>query len=137
MRSAVVAMTVCAAIVLSGCGGSAREQIQSKVQQLAQAAGAHDYQAICSEVLAPSLVAHLVRNQISCEQAMRVALRSVRTPVISIGKIKVSGGRATAITLTVAQGQRASLAAIELIETRDGWRITSLGSSLTAAAAGR
>jgi len=136
MRSAAVAMTVCAATALAGCSGSARDQIQAKVQQLTQAVSDHDYKSICDQILAPSLVAHLVRNQISCEEAMRVALSSVHDPVISIGKIEVSGRRATVITLTVARGQRASLAALELLDTGQGWRISSLGSLTAGAAAG-
>lgn len=133
MRCAVVALIVCPAIGLAGCSTSAREQIRSKVQQLGQAAAAHDYRTICEQVLAPALVAHLVRNQISCEQAMKVALGGVRDPIVSVGKIVVHGRRATAITLTVARGQQASLAALELVDTRGGWRISSLGSPLAAA----
>ena len=135
MRSAGLAMTVSAALLLSGCG-SVRDQIQSKVQEFAQAASAHDYPTICNDVLAPSLVSHLVRNEISCEAAMRVSLAAVRDPVISIGRIIIDGKRATVITLTVARGQQASLAAIELVETSDGWRISSLGSPLLGARAG-
>jgi hypothetical protein len=132
MHSAVAAMAICAGLVTAGCDGSARDQIRSTVEQLAQAAGARDYTTICQQILAPSLVAHLVRNQISCEQAMRVSLSGVRNPVISIGKITISGKHASVITLTVAQGQQASLNAIELVDTSDGWRISSLGSPLTA-----
>ena len=127
---AVVACGLVAA--LAGCGASDRDQIASKVQQLADAVGSHDYQAICTEVLAPSLVAHLVENGIPCVRAMQVALAGVRQPEISIGRIQIQGSTATAITLTVATGQRASLAAIKLVKTGPGWRISSLGSPLSA-----
>lgn len=128
-RSAII---VCVALAAAGCA-SAQDQIRSTVQQLANAAAAHDYKTICDSVLAPSLVRRLTGNGISCEQAMRVALGGVRDPVISIGKISVRGGRGTAITLTVARGQQAALSAIELVQTGDGWRISSLGSPLSAA----
>ena len=117
---------------ISGCAGSDRDQIAAKVQQLAQAVGQHDYATICDQVLAPSLLAHLVTHGIPCVLAMRVALKGVRQPVISIGEIDLHGPAATAITLTVAQGQQASLSAIELVKTDQGWRIASLGSPLSA-----
>jgi hypothetical protein len=129
-RPAIIA---CAALAVGGCG-SAQDQIRSTVQRLADAARAHDYQTICQDVLAPSLVRRLTGNGISCRQAMRVALGGVRDPVISIGKITVHGRRGTAITLTVARGQQAALSAIELLQTGDGWRISSLGSPLHAGA---
>jgi outer membrane murein-binding lipoprotein Lpp len=132
MRLSVAALAAGAALALSGCAASASDQISAKVQQLAQAVGRHDYATICNQVLAPSLVAHLVSNGISCVEAMQVALQRVQQPVVSIGKIEIRGTRATAITLTVARGQRASLAAIELTKTAQGWRIASLGSPLTA-----
>lgn len=125
-------MTLSVALLASGCA-SAQQQIRATVQRLAQAASDHDYRTICRRVLAPSLLAHLARNEISCEAAMRVALAGVQDPVISIGKIIVRGHRATAITLTVARGQQASLAAIELLDTSGGWRISSLGSPLLGA----
>jgi len=132
MRVAAAAMAAGVMLCLSGCAGSDRDQITAKVQQLAQAVGQHDYATICDQVLAPSLIAHLVTHGIPCVLAMRVALRGVRQPVVSIGKIELRGSQATAITLTVAQGQQASLSAIELIKTGQGWRIASLGSPLSA-----
>lgn len=125
-------MALGAALALAGCGASNRDQIAQKVHQLADAVGSHDYQTICDQVLARSLVTKLAVNGIPCVQAMQIALQSVQQPVISIGKIEISGSHATAITLTVARGQQASLAAIDLVKTRQGWRISSLGSPLSA-----
>lgn len=136
MRCAIGAMSVCAALLLAGCG-SAQQAIQSKVQQLSQAASARDYGTICRQVLSPAFVERIVLNtQLSCEEAVRVALSRVRDPMISVGKIVVRGRQASAITLTLARGERASLAVIDLVDTGDGWRISSLGSSLTAALSG-
>jgi hypothetical protein len=50
-----------------------------------------------------------------------------------VGKVVIRGARAWAITLTAAEGQRATLTAIALRRTSDGWRITSLDSPLSAA----
>jgi hypothetical protein len=134
MRLRVAAIAAGLVMALAGCAGSDRDQITAKVQQFAQSVGNHDYQTICDQVLAPSLLAHLVGNGIPCVQAIRIGLQGVQQPVISIGRINLRGSRATAVTLTVARGQQASLAAIELVKTGQGWRISSLGSSLSAAA---
>ncbi len=118
------------ALALAGCGSSAHDQVKDKVDQFASAAAAKDYPTICREVLAPALVAHLTAAGITCTQAMRIALGSVRDPTLSIGRIIIDGNKAAAITLTTAAGQRASLQAIDLVKTAHGWRISSLSSPL-------
>jgi hypothetical protein len=127
-----IVLLVCA-LALAGCGQSTQDAIKAKVQQLAQAVDKRDYGTICQQVLAPSLVAHLTRNGIPCTAAMQVALGGTRQPQVSVGKVVIRGARAWAITLTAAQGQRATLTAIALRRTSDGWRITSLDSPLSAA----
>jgi hypothetical protein len=124
---------VACALTVGGCGQSTPDQVRDKVHQLVQATADRDYRVICEQVLAPSLVAHLVNNGIPCLRAMEVALGRVQRPVVSIGLVIVRGSTAWAITLTSAQGQRASLAAIKLRLTKEGWRITSLDSSVSAA----
>jgi hypothetical protein len=123
----VFVLTACA---LTGCGASARDQVRAKVQQFAAAARHKDYRTICEEVLAPALVAHLTANHIPCVNAMRLALGSVRNPTLSIGPVTVKGKAASVYTLTVAQGQQASLDVLHLVETGDGWRISSLNAPL-------
>jgi hypothetical protein len=61
---------------------------------------------------------------------MQLALGSVQRPTLSVGPITVKGKAASVYTLTVAQGQRASLDVLRLTDTPDGWRITSLNSPL-------
>ena len=119
-------------LALGGCGASASDQVRAEVEQLAQATAAHDYGTICNQILAPSLVAHLVSNGIPCPEALRLALGDVRGPVVSVGRVIIRGSRAWAITLSSAHGQTAELVAIELRRTEQGWRITSLASPLSA-----
>jgi hypothetical protein len=127
-----VAVVAAAALALGGCGSSPSSQVRDKVAQLAQAVGARDYTTICAQILAPSLVAHLSRNGIPCPGAMHLALGDLHSPVVSVGRVVVRGSRAYAITLTSARGQRATLTAIALRRTPEGWRITSLDSPLSA-----
>ena|SRR5437763_79708 len=128
MRVARVSVLVAATCLIGGCGTSERQQVQSKVEQFAKAAASKDYKTICQQVLAPVLLDRLAAGGIRCEQAMRIALASVKAPSLSIGRITVKGSQASVITLTAAAGQQASLDAIELVKTGAGWRISSLGA---------
>jgi hypothetical protein len=113
---------------LAGCGASARDEVQAKVQQFAKATASGDYRTLCKQVLAPALVQRLSSAGLSCEPAMKIFVQSVRDPTLTVARIKVSGKSALAVALTAARGQRAALDTIELIDTDNGWRVSSLGS---------
>ena len=119
-------MAAVAALTLAGCGASASDAVRAKVDQFASAARAHDYKTICTQVLAPALVAHLTANGLRCEQVLRIPLGSVRGATVSIGKVTVHGSSAAVVALTVAQNQTASIDTFGLTLTREGWRISSL-----------
>jgi hypothetical protein len=121
----MVPAVVCA---LAGCGTSVHDQVQAKVQQFVTATAAKDAKTICDQVLAPTLLERLAAGGITCQQAMQIFFSSVQSPTLSIGRIDISGQKASAITLTSAHGQQGSLDAIELVNTSHGWRISSLGS---------
>jgi len=119
-------MLAAAGLTLSACGTSPRDAVRQKVQQFADAARTHDYKTICTQVLAPSLAARAASAGLTCEQAMAIALGSVRNPTISVGQVTVKGNSASAIVLSVAADQQASLNTLDLVHTGSGWRITSL-----------
>lgn len=98
------------------------------MQQFARATASHDYSALCNDVLAPGLVAHLTAAGLSCQQAMRVFVSSVQNPTISISKVTVHGSSASAVVLASATGQPAAVESIQLIDTNHGWRLASLAS---------
>jgi hypothetical protein len=128
MRPGPVIALLCSAYVLSGCGASAHQQVEAKVQQFAHATASRDYATLCNDVLAPSLVAHLTAAGLSCEQAMRVFVSSVENPTISVSKVTVHGSSASAVVLASATGQPAAVESILLIDTKNGWRLASLAS---------
>jgi hypothetical protein len=117
-----------AAYALTGCGASASDEVHAKVEQFAHATANRDYATLCSEVLAPDLVARLTGAGLSCQQAMKVFVQSVENPALSVSRVSVNGKTASAIVLASATGQKASRESIELIETKDGWRLQSLAS---------
>ena len=124
----VIVLIGCA-LVLAGCGVSAHQQVEAKVQQFAHATANRDYATLCNEVLAPALVAHLTAAGISCKQAMKIFTESVKNPTISVSKVTVNGSRASAVVLAKATGQPSSREAIQLIKTSKGWRLDSLASA--------
>jgi hypothetical protein len=129
MRPATGILLACAlAWALAGCGTSAKDQVRAKVEQLGTATAHQDYKTICDEVLAPQLLARLASTHLTCVQAIQIALGSVQNPTLSIGRIDVTGKTASAITLTTARNEQASVDAIDLIDTPHGWRVSSLGS---------
>jgi hypothetical protein len=119
---------LCSAYVLAGCGATAHQQVEAKVQEFARATANRNYAALCNDVLAPALVAHLTAAGLSCEQAMRVFVSSVQNPSISVSKVTVHGSSASAVVLASATGQPAAIESIELIDTKHGWRLASLAS---------
>jgi hypothetical protein len=116
------------ALALAGCGQSAHDAVQSRVQQFVQATAGHDYRTLCTQVLGPALLARLKAGGVPCEQAMSIALGRVHAPILSIGRITVDGNRAQAITLSGAAGQRGAFETIGLVNTSNGWRISSLAT---------
>jgi hypothetical protein len=111
-----------------GCGASASDQVQAKLQQFAHAVASHDTGALCSQVLAPDLVGHITAAGLSCQQAMRVFVNSVSDPTLSVSKVHVKGSAASAVVLARAKGQQASLESVQLTNTKGGWRLISLAS---------
>jgi hypothetical protein len=128
LRASSAVACACVALAVAGCGASAHDQVQSKVSQFLSAIASHDYKTLCTQVLAPSLLARLAGGGIKCEQAMRISLSGVHDPILSVGRITVNGSTAQAITLSGAQGQQGAFESINLLDTGSGWRISSLAT---------
>jgi type IV pilus biogenesis protein CpaD/CtpE len=118
------------AAAIGGCGANDADAVRAKVRQFARAVGTHDYATICNQVLAPVLLADLAKGGIGCQQAMKIALAQVNQPHLVLGPVTVSGSTATALTISQAQGQKTLLTSLHLVQTQNGWRISSLGAPL-------
>ena len=117
------------ALALGGCGTSARDAVKAKVEQYGRATHNHDYKTLCTQVLAPTLVARVSSYGLTCERAMAIAYGSVRDATLGIGKVSVSGKSASVVVLSLAANQPSSLSTILLTNTSQGWRIISERSS--------
>jgi uncharacterized lipoprotein YajG len=122
-------LAVLVACALSACGASSRAEVQAKLQQFVHATASGDYKTLCQQVLSQSLIARVAATGHTCQQAMQIFLQSVQDPTLSVGKVTVKGHNATAVTLTTARGQRATVASVKLVQTSNGWRVSALGAS--------
>jgi hypothetical protein len=120
------------AATLAGCGGASGpsdEQLVARaVSSFGRATAAKDYRTLCERILAPSLIEQVVQIGLPCEQALQKALGDVQDPRLTIGRITVTGDRATAEIRTSASGQAPSRDTLELQRVRGAWRIASLGA---------
>jgi len=129
VRRCAAALALVLALPLAGCGESEptpEEQVRSTLSAFSRATAAKDYQALCDRLLAPSLIADLKKIGLPCEIALQQGLGDVKQPRLIVGNVTVKGKRATAEVRTSAEGQAPSRDTIELQETEEGWRISSL-----------
>jgi hypothetical protein len=129
MSPRVPAVALLTAVALAGCGTSARDAVKAKVEQYASATRRHDYKTICGKVLAPTLVQRLEAYGVGCERAMSIAYGSVKDAALGVGKVTVSGKSASVIVLSLAADQPSSLRTIRLVNTSQGWRISSVAGA--------
>jgi hypothetical protein len=124
----LAAATAVFAFAVSGCGGekSDSEQVRDVVLAFGEATAKHDYQRICDDLLAPSLVDNLEQVGLPCEVAWRRGLGAVKAPTLKIKTVAVNGGKALVAVRSAAKGQKASEDVIELQLTGGAWRIASL-----------
>ncbi len=135
MRPARAIALLGAAYALAGCGASAIDQVQAKVEQFAHATASRDYATLCSEILAPALVAAPDRLPgLSCQQAMKLFVESVQNPTLSVSKVSVKGSTASAVVLASATGQQAALESIAA--DRDQARLAAGVAGLAAVSRG-
>jgi hypothetical protein len=140
------------AYALAACGAGPADAVNAKVEQFAHDVAKREPALLCQQVLAPSLVSQLTAAGISCDQAMTTFVDSVQGPAMRIGAVRVSGRSASAAVRTgtgtgsgtgtrtgsgaaassragtSAGGSQGSLGTLQLIETKAGWRLTSLVS---------
>ncbi len=113
---------------LAGCGGASPEdEVRGVVDRYAVATAEKDYQVICDELLATSLVDNAEQYGLPCEVALKPGLDSVREPTLTVKAITVKGDRASARVATDAANQTPATVTLGLRRVADEWRITSQG----------
>jgi hypothetical protein len=126
MRALMATVAALLAVgALSGCGASDSDQVHAKVEQFVQAVGAHDAKTVCQQVLAPRLAERFESEGLTCERGMQIFFRSVQSPTLSVGRVTIGRGTASALVLAGAHCERLALAELNLVKTSAGWRIAS------------
>ena len=124
------ALALVASLALAACGGdkgpSPEQQVRATLADFGKATAAKDYKALCTRVLAPSLVAQVTEIGLPCEVALRQGLGQVKQPTITVGRVEVKGEKATAEVRSSAAGQEPSRDTVELQRVKGSWRISSL-----------
>ncbi len=121
-----------AGVGAAACGEEApsdQEAVRAKLTEFADATRGRQYARLCDRVLAPRLITDIERLGRRCPEAMEQALGDVRDPQLTIGRVRVDGDRANAEVRTVAAGQEPSRDIVELVRSKDGWRISSLSGA--------
>jgi hypothetical protein len=124
-------MLVLLPLLLAACGDQGptpEEQVRSTVAEFGRATAAKDYQALCDNLLSPTLIDDVEAVGLPCEVALREGLSGVREPRLTIGRIQIDGERATAEISTTAAGQEPSRDTLRLENVSGAWKIASLGS---------
>ena len=132
MRRPLTALALTAAVVAAaGCGDrtpSDEEQVRDLLATFSRSVEKRDYQTLCDDVLAPSLLNGLEGIGLPCEVALRNSLGQVSEPRLTVGAVKVTGAKASAEVRTSAQGQQPSSDTIELVKIDGAWKVSDLSS---------
>jgi hypothetical protein len=115
--------------LLAGCGGDAasEKEVRGVVTAFGEASAKKDYQRICDDLLARSLVDNVEQYGLPCEIALKEGLGTVQAPRLTIGAVTVQGDRASARVKTTAKSQFSSTDTLKLRRVDDQWRIAALG----------
>ena len=120
---------------LAACGGGGhtrpspvqdRAAVRGTLMKMERATETHDYAVMCNQVLARALVQRVASVGLPCETALRLGLRGVRQPHLTVSTIKVNGDRALAQVFSGAKNQEPSNDVVELVRERGAWRVASL-----------
>jgi len=133
----LAALLLCGALALAACGGgdgagagpkrSEAERVRDTLSAFAQASAEHDYRRVCADLLAKPVIDSVRKAGLSCESAMKTALRGVEAPKLEVRRVTITGNRASAEVHTTAANQQASDDTVALVREGANWKIGTLG----------
>ena len=126
LRTFIASVTL---VLLAGCGDDAasKKEVRGVVTAFGEASAKKDYQQICDDLLAKTLVDNVEQYGLPCELALKEGLGKVQAPRLTIGAVTVNGDRASARVKTAAKSQVSSTDTLKLRRVDDQWRIAALG----------
>lgn len=127
--TAVLVVTLVAALLGAGCGGSSdADQVRQTLATFARATARKDYQTLCDRVLAASLTEKLSLVGLPCEVALGKYLGAAVNPTLTVRSVTVDGNRATAFVHATEAGQPPSDETVRLVKERGSWRVSALAA---------
>ena len=125
-----------AALLLSGCAGSAssatdfegeEKAVAEQVEKLQSAGETGDAKVICDEVLAEDLREQIQAAGASCEQELDKAIKDADDFDLEVNDVTVDGDRATAKVTGKSDGKD-DVRDFTFVREGDSWRASDLGS---------
>lgn len=128
-----VSLAVALAGVAAGCGDDVdeaqqRKDVQQVVERFGQAFAKGDGATICGDLLAEDLQTAVEGIGLACEEAIKRSTSGVKDAKLEVLGVAVRGDRGFVTARTTAKGQEPSVDRLALVQTDDGWRITSLNT---------
>ena len=112
----------------AACGTDEEAEVRDTLDAFAQATAQKDYQRLCDDVFATSLVEQ-VTKVLPCEAALRNSdLASAKAPKLDVQSVTVDGESATAKVRSSAVNQKPSEDTVRLVKEDGEWRVVALAS---------
>jgi hypothetical protein len=124
-------------LLLAGCGASTQPSsaekfqgderaVAQKVEDLQQAGERREPEAICTDILARSLVQQLEAAGTTCTEEMQKAIEDADDYALDVRDVTISGSTAT---VQVRRGDDGPTETMEFTQEGGQWRATSLSGS--------
>jgi outer membrane lipoprotein-sorting protein len=136
----IVALLAALPLVLSACGQTSKDSakdfqgeqraVAQAVEDLQSASSKSNEDKICTQLLAPTLVAKIKSaSKGTCQSALKDALGDADTFELQVKKVVVNGNTATATVTSDAGGNKDRADTLQLVKDGGRWKIATLGNA--------
>ena len=133
----LLALLAVPAVLAAGCGQTTKKSavnfqgdqkaVAQAIDDLQSAGNKRDGNKICGQLLAPALVQRIQQvSKATCASALDDRLRDVDTFEMTVQKVTVNGGNATAVVKSKA-GKHDRTDTFAFVRQGANWKISSLG----------
>jgi hypothetical protein len=136
----ILALLAALPLALSACGQTSKDStkdfqgdqkaVAQTVEDLQKAASKSDEDKICTDLLAPALVAKIkAASKTTCQTALDDALKDSDSFELQVKKVAIDGTTATATVQSDATGSKKRDDSIQLTKVGNSWKIATLGTA--------
>jgi hypothetical protein len=138
-------LLVLSAVALGACGQSSKDsakdftgqqravaQTVEDLQKAGQKRNADGARTICTNLLAPDLVAKIRQaSSKACDAVIKDAISDADAFEVQVEKVAINGDQATATVTSQANGQKDRTDTLTLQRVGNAWKISALGGGAT------